>query len=103
MLFMISSTDQPNKDYIREGYDNALMTSWNDRFSDFHLADNAKLVSPVPGEKSKRLLDIQNLLEGSIVSYPKSMPIGIKRAKGAIVEDLDGNLFIDFFSGAGVL
>jgi len=31
------------------------------------------------------------------------MPIAVKRAKGAIVEDVDGNQFIDFFAGCGVL
>ena len=31
------------------------------------------------------------------------MPIAIKRAKGSIIEDVDGNQFIDFFGGCGVL
>jgi 2,4-diaminobutyrate 4-transaminase len=79
-------------------------TNLMDKFSAFHLAENAKIISDsIPGEKSKELLAIQEALEGSIVSYPKSMPIAIKRAKGAIIEDVDGNLFIDFFSGAAVL
>lgn len=57
----------------------------------------------LPGEKSVLMLKNQAKYESSIVSYPKSMPIALKRAKGAIVEDVDGNLLIDFFGFAGVL
>ncbi|MTI26095.1 aminotransferase class III-fold pyridoxal phosphate-dependent enzyme, partial [Fulvivirga kasyanovii] len=72
--------------------------------NDLHLQNDAKIVSKtIPGEKSIELIKIQNDSEGSIVSYPKSMPIAVKRAKGATIEDVDGNIFIDFFSGAGVL
>ena len=74
------------------------------KFANLHLAENAKILSKtLPGKQSKKMLAIQNAMEGSIVSYPKKMPIAIKRAKGAIIEDVDGNLFIDFFSCAGVL
>jgi diaminobutyrate-2-oxoglutarate transaminase len=31
------------------------------------------------------------------------MPTAFLRAKGATIEDLDGNIFIDFFAGAGVM
>jgi diaminobutyrate-2-oxoglutarate transaminase len=73
-------------------------------FSKYHLSESPKIVSPsIPGERSKALLKRQGEIEGSVVSYPRSMPIAIKRAKGAIIEDIDGNLFIDFFAGAGVL
>jgi len=75
-----------------------------DRFEEYHLSNDARLVTDhVPGPESKKLIDFQNEYEGSIVSYPKSMPIAIKKAKGAIVEDVDGNQFIDFFAGCGVV
>ena len=74
------------------------------RFAGFHLAENAKIISrTLPGSKSRELLAAQRELEGSIVSYPRNAPIAIRRAKGAFIEDVDGNIFIDFFSGAGVL
>lgn len=74
------------------------------KFTEFHLSENTRMLSPtIPGEKSKALLDFQRAHEGSIVSYPVEMPIAISHAKGAIIEDVDGNRFIDFFSGAGVL
>jgi diaminobutyrate-2-oxoglutarate transaminase len=70
----------------------------------YHLSQGAKIVSSsLPGDKSKVLLELQKNIEGSVVSYPKKMPIALKRAKGSIVEDVDGNQFIDFFGGCGVL
>jgi diaminobutyrate-2-oxoglutarate transaminase len=73
-------------------------------FSKFHLADDAMIVTnQIPGAKSAEMIEQQMEIEGSVVSYPRSIPIAIKRAKGAIIEDVDGNLFIDFFAGAGVL
>ncbi len=73
-------------------------------FSKMHLAEAPRIISSeIPGKKSRELLKLQQEIEGSIVSYPKKMPIAIKRAKGAIIEDVDGNYFIDFFAGCGVL
>lgn len=70
----------------------------------YHLSEEPKIISTsLPGIKSQQLLDLQSEIEGSIVSYPKSMPIAIKKAKGSVIEDVDGNRFIDFFSGCGVL
>jgi len=56
-----------------------------------------------PGPQSRDYLDYQFSHEGGVVSYPRGMPMAIRRAKGATVEDMDGNLYIDFFSGAGVM
>ena len=59
-------------------------------FSRFHLSDSAHIVSPkIPGKKSEELLQKQYEIEGSVVSYPRNIPIAIKQAKGAIVEDMD--------------
>lgn len=73
-------------------------------FSNFHLSDRSKIITKeLPGPISRELLEEQSRLEGSIVSYPKSFPMAINRAKGAIIEDVDGNHLIDFFSSAGVV
>jgi len=72
-------------------------------FTKYHLTGAPRVLTQVPGPRSMCLLEKQKALEGSIVSYPHAMPIAIRRAKGAIVEDVDGNLFIDFLAGAGVL
>jgi diaminobutyrate-2-oxoglutarate transaminase len=74
------------------------------KFNKYHLSDNAAIhTSEVPGPESRKLLEQQARVEGNIVSYPKRMPMAIKKAKGAIIEDVDGNQFIDFFAGCGVL
>ncbi|MGD8534254.1 MAG: aspartate aminotransferase family protein [Candidatus Aminicenantes bacterium] len=56
-----------------------------------------------PGPRSKEHLDFQSAHEGSAVSYPRGMPMALSRARGATVEDVDGNIYIDFFGGAGVM
>jgi len=56
-----------------------------------------------PGPRSKELLDFQSANESAAVSYPKGLPMAARRAKGATVEDVDGNIYIDFFGGAGVM
>ena len=58
---------------------------------------------PPPGPMSRELLGYQSAHESSAVSYPRGMPMAIRRAKGATVEDMDGNIYIDFFGGAGVM
>ena len=64
----------------------------------------APLIKTIPpGQKSKEFLDFQASSESSAVSYPKGLPMAIQCAKGATVEDVDGNVYIDFFGGAGVL
>lgn len=60
------------------------------------------ITEQVPGSKSKELLDRRN------VAIPKAMsgstyPICIARGEGAMLEDLDGNVFLDWIGGVGVL
>lgn len=57
----------------------------------------------LPGPRSRVLLDSQAAVESSARTYPRSTPIAIERGDGAYVEDVDGNRFLDFLSGAGVL
>jgi 4-aminobutyrate aminotransferase-like enzyme len=57
----------------------------------------------IPGPKSKLLLKRQTDLETSTVIYPDSFPIAIKIGNGSIIEDVDGNRFIDWMSGISVL
>src|SRR3990170_1074196 len=72
-------------------------------FDNYHLANGPTVNGHVPGPRSKALLDLQSRIEGNNVSYPKAFPFAIKRAKGAIIEDVDGNQFIDFFAVCGVV
>jgi diaminobutyrate-2-oxoglutarate transaminase len=52
---------------------------------------------------SKQYLDRQELRESNARTYPRRLPIAIERAAGSFVEDVDGNVYIDFLTGAGVL
>jgi len=56
-----------------------------------------------PGPKSQEILAYQNEHESSVVSYSKGMPMALKRGRGATLEDVDGNVYIDMFGGAGVM
>lgn len=61
------------------------------------------VTTPIPGPRSRDLLDRQAERESNARTYPRRLPIGIARAAGSYIEDVDGNVFIDFLTGAGVL
>lgn len=56
-----------------------------------------------PGPKSRALLERQRVKEGNTVSYPRGIPVAFESGRGATVKDADGNIYIDFFGGAGAL
>lgn len=72
-------------------------------FDELSYSEAPYIQHTLPGPLSKRILERQSQLEGRAVSYPKGNPIGIAEGKGATIKDMDGNIFIDFFGGAGVL
>ncbi|MFH2031313.1 MAG: aminotransferase class III-fold pyridoxal phosphate-dependent enzyme, partial [Bacteroidota bacterium] len=75
----------------------------NNMFENFHAATHAKIITKsVPGPKSIALLKKQEMLESNNRSYPRGIPIAFQKGKGAIIEDVDGNQFIDFLMGCGV-
>jgi diaminobutyrate-2-oxoglutarate transaminase len=62
-----------------------------------------KVSLPLPGPASRALLERQAERESNARTYPRRLPIAVKRGVGSYIEDLDGNVFIDFLTGAGVL
>lgn len=72
-------------------------------FETLSLPGAPAVVTPPPGPASRAILELQARLESKAVSYPRGLPMAIRRGKGATVEDVDGNLYLDFFAGAGVL
>jgi len=72
-------------------------------FKSLSIPEAPLMKTEPPGPQSKKYLDFQSAHEGSAVSYPRGMPMALKRARGATVEDVDGNVYIDFFGGAGVM
>ena len=59
-----------------------------------------KMRTPPPGPNSKVLVDRDAAI---LATSTKTSPIVAKRGSGVYVEDLDGNLLLDFTSGIGVL
>ncbi|MGH3898024.1 MAG: aspartate aminotransferase family protein [Pseudonocardiaceae bacterium] len=57
----------------------------------------------LPGPRSAEFLARQDRWESNARVYPRHLPIAIAEAAGSFVRDVDGNVFIDFLNGAGVL
>lgn len=70
---------------------------------ELHFDEAPSVETEIPGPKSKRLLERQEALDSNAIAYPKDVPIALKEAKGATLRDADGNTFLDFFAGIGVL
>ncbi len=59
-----------------------------------------RIVTPVPGPESKKVVRKDDRY---LATSTKTAPLTIARGRGVVVEDLDGNRFLDFASGIGVL
>lgn len=59
------------------------------------------ITETVPGPKSKELIDRRK--EATATAVGCAYPVAIARGEGAMVEDLDGNYFLDWVGGVGVL
>jgi 4-aminobutyrate aminotransferase len=58
------------------------------------------LVTPLPGPKAQALIERDERY--SSPSYTRDYPLVVERASGAVVEDVDGNRFLDFAAGIAV-
>ncbi|MDQ1614660.1 MAG: 4-aminobutyrate aminotransferase / (S)-3-amino-2-methylpropionate transaminase / 5-aminovalerate [Actinomycetota bacterium] len=65
------------------------------------LAQERRLVTPVPGPRSQQLFEARSAVVARGVSTV--LPVFIERAGGGVVVDVDGNSFIDFGSGIAVV
>ena len=63
----------------------------------------ARVRGELPGPHSAALLARQERRESNARVYGRHFPIAIDEARGSFVRDVDGNVFIDFLTGAGVL
>lgn len=59
------------------------------------------ITETVPGPKSKALIERRNQATATAVRC--AYPVAIARGEGAMIEDLDGNRFVDWVGGVGVL
>jgi diaminobutyrate-2-oxoglutarate transaminase len=87
---MIQEAIQPEMDYVLEE-ESLLQAVVNDEM------DVAKTLS------NRYYLDRQSAFESNARSYPRRLPIAIRRAEGVYVEDMDGRRYIDCLAGAGAL
>ncbi|MBH1937433.1 diaminobutyrate--2-oxoglutarate transaminase family protein [Streptomyces sp. AV19] len=62
-----------------------------------------RVTGPLPGPVSAEYLARQGRWESNARTYPRSLPIALAEGCGSFVRDVDGNVFIDFLGGAGVL
>jgi len=63
----------------------------------------AKIVTEVPGKKSLAIYEEeQNYIAPGTQTIASLSKIALAKGEGAIIEDVDGNRYIDFFAGVGV-
>jgi 4-aminobutyrate aminotransferase len=62
--------------------------------------DEPRILTPLPGPQSAAWLERDHRVMSP--SYTRVYPLVVKRAKGAMVEDMDGNRFLDFTAGIAV-
>jgi 4-aminobutyrate aminotransferase len=56
--------------------------------------------TPLPGPKAKAIIDRDKTVVSP--SYTRGYPLVIERGSGAMVEDVDGNVFLDCAAGIAV-
>jgi len=60
-----------------------------------------RLVTSLPGPKAKKLVGLDTKFVSP--SYTRTYPLVAKTGRGAVIEDLDGNHFLDFAAGIAVV
>src|SRR5205807_9047735 len=56
--------------------------------------------TPLPGPNAEQLLERDHRFMSP--SYTRAYPLVVARGSGAVIEDVDGNLFLDFTAGIAV-
>lgn len=79
----------------------------NDFMNSFHESNNAECEKQFSVNSAGFVIDEtlaeQIQLESEVRSYPRRLPISIKRAQGANIEDVNGQIYLDCLAGAGAL
>src|SRR5260370_35210122 len=63
--------------------------------------DLPRLVTPLPGPRAKAIIDRDSRVLSP--SYTRGYPLVVNRGEGAIIEDVDGNRFLDCNAGIAVV
>jgi 4-aminobutyrate aminotransferase len=64
------------------------------------MKDYPRIATPIPGPQSQAIVARDEAWTST--SYIKEYPLVVRRARGAMVEDVDGNRFLDFMAGIAV-
>ena len=59
------------------------------------------LITPLPGPKAREIVKLDHQFLSP--SYTRDYPLVAKSGRGAMVEDVDGNIFLDFAAGIAVV
>ncbi len=59
------------------------------------------LITDLPGPNARRILELDR--QYCSPSYNRPYPLAVRRGEGAMVEDVDGNRFLDFTAGIAVV
>jgi 4-aminobutyrate aminotransferase len=89
------SVRAPNKKSISEEVMQAIDTT------EVKNSGLPHLVTALPGPKAKQLVDRDHAVLSP--SYTRDYPLVAKQGRGAMIEDVDGNIFLDFAAGIAVV
>src|SRR3989441_3412836 len=64
------------------------------------MKDYPRIVVAPPGPKAREIVTRQD--RWASTSYPKEYPLVVARGERAVVEDVDGNRYLDFMAGIAV-
>ena len=62
--------------------------------------DEPRILGPLPGPRSEEWLERDDRVMSP--SYTRAYPLVVRRGRGAMIEDMDGNRFLDFTAGIAV-
>ena len=62
--------------------------------------EEPQIIGPLPGPRSAAWLERDHRVMSP--SYTRAYPLVVRRARGAMVEDMDGNRFLDYTAGIAV-
>jgi 4-aminobutyrate aminotransferase len=65
------------------------------------VSELPSLVTALPGPNASRVIELDRQYISP--SYTRSYPLVAKRGRGALIEDVDGNVFLDFAAGIAVV
>ena len=63
--------------------------------------DMPQLIGPLPGPRAQEVIARDR--RSVSPSYTRGYPLVVRRGAGAIVEDVDGNRYLDFYAGITVV